>query len=77
MSNYKSSLVNQSLSILGSVNIIGNPIGLFKNIGTGVTDLIEMPRDGFVKGPIEGGVGVVLGAGSLLKKTVSGTFGSV
>lgn len=62
---------------MGSANIIGNPVSLFKNIGTGVSDLIEMPLDGFVKGPIEGGVGVVLGAGSLIKNTVSGTFSSV
>jgi len=59
------------------VSIIGNPVSLFKNIGTGVSDLIEMPMGGFIKGPIEGGVGIVLGAGSLLKNTVSGTFQSV
>ncbi|EAR98083.2 amine-terminal region of chorein, A TM vesicle-mediated sorter (macronuclear) [Tetrahymena thermophila SB210] len=75
--HYKDSFLKQTLQLLGSVNIIGNPASLIKNIGTGVSDLIEMPIDGFIKGPLEGGVGVVKGAGSLIKNTVSGTFGSV
>lgn len=33
-------------------------------------DLIEMPIEGFVQGPIEGGKGIVKGAGSLVKNTI-------
>lgn len=36
-----------------------------------------MPREGFVKGPLEGGLGVVLGVGSLTKGVVSGALNSV
>lgn len=36
-----------------------------------------MPAEGFVKGPIEGGVGLALGAKSLFKNTIKGTFNSV
>jgi vacuolar protein sorting-associated protein 13A/C len=39
---------------VGSVDVIGNPVGLFNNIGNGVTDLFEKPAEGFVKGPLEG-----------------------
>ncbi len=63
--------------MVGSINIIGNPVGLFRNITTGVSDLFEKPAEGFIKGPLEGGVGVVIGASSLLKNTVSGTFDSL
>ena len=33
--------------------------------------------DGFVEGPLEVGVGIVKGAGSLLKNTFAGTLNSV
>ena len=57
--------------------MIGNPVGLFKNISTGVIDLVEKPAEGFAKGPLEGGLGIAQGAGSLLKNTMAGAFNSV
>ena len=36
-----------------------------------------MPKEGFIKGPLEGVEGIVLGTHSLIKNTVSGTFGTV
>lgn len=35
------------------MNIIGNPAFLFKSLGYGVYDLVDIPMTGFVKGPIE------------------------
>lgn len=64
------------LKILGSIEIIGNPVGLFKHIAIGVYDLFDKPIEGFIKGPIEGGIGIGKGVGSLIKNTVSGTFNS-
>lgn len=69
--------IKQIYKILGSIDIIGNPVGLFNNISTGVVDLFEKPRQGFNQGPLEGGYGIVLGAGSLVKNTISGTFNSI
>lgn len=63
--------------LLGSLDIVGNPVGLFTNIASGVIDLVEKPIEGFLQGPLEGGKGIVLGAGSLVKNTVSGTFNSI
>jgi len=65
------------LKVIGSLDIIGNPTGLLENISTGVVELIERPRDGFLEGPLEGGKGIVKGAGVLMKNTVSGTFNSI
>jgi len=65
------------VKIVGSMDVIGNPVGLIKNISTGFTDLVEKPIDGFLQGPLEGGKGVLKGAGSLVKNTVSGTFNSI
>lgn len=74
---YKDEGIRQVFKILGSIDILGNPVGLFNNISTGVVDLFEKPIHGFNQGPLEGGYGIVLGAGSLVKNTISGTFNSI
>ena len=40
--------------MVGSMNVIGNPVQLFSNLGDGVVEFFEKPVEGFVKGPIEG-----------------------
>jgi vacuolar protein sorting-associated protein 13A/C len=55
---------------MGSINILGNPIGFLKNIEKGMKDFIEKPSTGFVKGPIEGSLGLFKGVGSLLRHSV-------
>ena len=77
INKYKHESTKMLLRMVGSVDIIGNPVKLFSNISTGVRDLIEKPVNGFVHGPLEGGKGLVAGAGSLMKNTISGTFNSV
>ena len=75
--HYKESLTVSIFKLLGSIDLIGNPVGLFSNIGSGVSDLIEKPKEGFIKGPLEGGAGIVKGALSLGKHTVAGIFNSI
>ena len=74
---YKDEITISIPKLLGSLDIVGNPVGLFKNISSGVVDLVEKPLDGFLQGPLEGTKGLVIGAGSLMKNTVSGTFNSI
>ena len=52
-------------------------MGLFNNITTGMKDLIDKPKEGFTKGPLEGGYGIVKGAGSLVGHTIAGAFNSI
>lgn len=75
--HFKDQAVTEVLKVFGSLNIIGNPVGLFQNISTGVTDLFTKPAEGFVKGPLEGGLGIMQGASSLVKNTMAGAFNSV
>ena len=56
---YKESLLKQIFFLIGSIDLIGNPVGLFNNIGAGMQDLVMKPAEGFVKGPLEGGLGIV------------------
>ena len=75
--HYKEALLNSLFQVIGSIDILGNPVGLMKHLAVGVFDLIDKPIEGFVKGPLEGGFGIARGAGSFLKNTVAGTFNSV
>lgn len=43
MDHYKTTVIKQLYKIFGSLNIIGNPIGLFRNISTGIKDLKDKP----------------------------------
>jgi vacuolar protein sorting-associated protein 13A/C len=51
ISQYKGDVINQLYKVLGSLNIIGNPIGLLRNISTGFKDFSTKPAQGFVNGP--------------------------
>ena len=75
--HYNHSLLQEVYNIVGSADIIGNPIGLVNTLGTGFRDFFYEPAQGFVRGPISGGKGIIKGTGSLLKNTVKGTFNSV
>lgn len=43
ISHYKSQAISQGLKLVGSLNILGNPVGLFNNISSGVEDLVKKP----------------------------------
>ncbi len=79
-------MIPTALKILGSIKIIGNPVGFCNYIKIGFQDLIDKPREGFMEGPLQGCFGLIIGAGSLIKQTfaatclslqnISGTFAS-
>lgn len=61
---------------LGSLDIIGSPVNLFKNLGIGVVEFFEKPIKGFINGPLEGIEGISKGTQSLIKNTVSAILDS-
>ena len=75
--HYRAQLASEIFTLIGHAEILGNPIGLFNNLGTGVMDFFYEPAQGLIKGPIGAGKGLIKGTGSLLKNTVQGTFGTV
>eukprot|EP01017_Pseudomicrothorax_dubius_P031197 TRINITY_DN3958_c0_g1_i4.p1 TRINITY_DN3958_c0_g1~~TRINITY_DN3958_c0_g1_i4.p1 ORF type:complete len:632 (+),score=84.39 TRINITY_DN3958_c0_g1_i4:151-2046(+) len=75
--HYQEAIIKSIFKLLGSINILGNPVGLFKNLSSGISDLIEKPLKGFEKGALEGSLGIVEGASSLVKNTLSGTINSL
>lgn len=58
--------------LLGSVDLLGNPVGLLSNLCTGVTDLFYEPALGLVHSPQAFGAGLLRGATSLVRNSVYG-----
>ncbi|EGC37154.1 hypothetical protein DICPUDRAFT_94146 [Dictyostelium purpureum] len=77
----KTSYINQALrqfyNILGSVDFLGNPVGLFRNFGTGVHDFFVEPAQGLVKSPADFTKGLAKGTSSFVKNSVYGTFNTL
>lgn len=80
--NIRSHYVQESLGqlhiVIGSADFLGNPVGLFNNISSGVADIFYEPYQGLVTDrPQDLGVGIAKGASSFVKKSVFGLSDSV
>jgi hypothetical protein len=67
----------QFYKILGSSDMIGNPVGFIEKLGEGVIEFVNEPRKGLIKGPKEFAGGIGKGVTSLVSGVVSAGFGSV
>ena len=78
ISNIKTHFVQESLRqmhiVLGSADFLGNPVGLFNNVSSGVADIFYEPYQGLVMNdrPQDLGLGIAKGASSFVKKSVFG-----
>lgn len=72
--HYGQSFFYQVHKILGSADFLGNPVGLFNHIASGVLDIFYEPYQGFIINdrPQELGIGLAKGGLSFLKKTIFG-----
>ncbi|TFK41159.1 vacuolar protein sorting-associated protein vps13 [Crucibulum laeve] len=76
--HYRQDILRQLYRILGSADFIGNPVGLFTNVSSGVADIFYEPFQGVVMhGNRELGIGIAKGAASFVKKTVFGLSDSM
>lgn len=59
MYHYRQDVLRQVYRILGSADFIGNPVGLFTNVSSGVADIFYEPFNGVVMhGNKELGIGI-------------------
>lgn len=59
MYHYRQDVLRQLYRILGSADFIGNPVGLFTNVSSGVADIFYEPFNGVVMhGNKELGIGI-------------------
>ena len=70
------SLRGQLAQMAGSLTILGSPVGLVRNIGTGVEAFFYEPYQGLVLGPQDFVLGIGRGTTSLVAGFVSGTLNS-
>ncbi|KAJ1967345.1 Vacuolar protein sorting-associated protein 13, partial [Dispira parvispora] len=76
--HYGQEVLYQIHKVLGSADVIGNPVGLFNTISSGVADFFYEPYQGFVMSdrPQDFGIGLARGTYSLFSKTVYGVSDS-
>lgn len=72
--HYTQEVLRQVHIILGSADFLGNPVGLFNTVSSGVADIFYEPYQGLVMTdrPQELGLGIAKGASSFVKKSVFG-----
>lgn len=58
--------------VVGSLEILGNPTGLIRSIGTGVADLVKKPYAGLTQGPGAFVTGVSSGMSSFVRNISAG-----
>ncbi|CAK7241751.1 MAG: Vacuolar protein sorting-associated protein 13 [Sporothrix thermara] len=77
--HYSQEALYQIHKILGSADFLGNPVGLFNNISSGITDIFYEPYQGLIMSdrPEDLGIGLARGAASFMKKSVYGFSDSV
>lgn len=73
-SHYTQECIRQIHIVLGSADFLGNPVGLFNNVSSGVADIFYEPYQGLVMTdrPQELGIGIAKGASSFVKKSIFG-----
>lgn len=72
--HYAQEFLRQVHIVLGSADFLGNPVGLFNNVSSGVAAIFYEPYQGLVMTdrPQELGYGIAKGATSFVKKSVFG-----
>jgi len=77
--HYSQQALGQVHKVLGSADFLGNPVGLFNNIGSGVMDIFYEPYQGLIMTdrPQEFGIGIAKGATSFVRKSVFGVSDSL
>ena len=76
--SYTRQAVRQWYRLLGSADILGNPLGLIDSLGGGVIEFFRAPAQGLLSDGLMGlGLGVQQGTQALVLGAVHGTFDSV
>ncbi|KAH3757405.1 vacuolar protein sorting-associated protein vps13 [Pelomyxa schiedti] len=68
--HYRQQALSQLYKLLGSFDVIGSPISLLDNLGTGFFDFFHEPAKGIIKSPKDFGRGLAKGTLSMLDHSV-------
>eukprot|EP00466_Bigelowiella_natans_P011668 jgi/Bigna1/141839/aug1.65_g16547 len=70
--HYSRQFIFEFYKIVGSMDALGNPFGLFSSLGQGLYDFVADPLLGIQKNPKEFGKGLAKGAASLVTSSLGG-----
>jgi len=76
-SHYTSQLMGLIPKLMGSLQFLGNPVGLFNDVSSGLSGLINKPTSALGTDLSELGMGVLEGTGEFVASTVSGVGNSL
>ena len=76
VSHYIQQSVLEAYKIFGSVEFLGNPVGLAHELGTGTMEFFTEPAKGLMISPEAFGSGLAKGSSGLLKSTIGGLMGA-
>ncbi|XP_047490310.1 vacuolar protein sorting-associated protein 13B-like isoform X4 [Penaeus chinensis] len=63
--------------VVGSLDLLGNPGGFARTVGSGIKDFVQLPYEGILQGPWAFIAGVTHGSMSLVKHLTAGTVVSL
>jgi vacuolar protein sorting-associated protein 13A/C len=75
-SHYSRRFLAQMHRVLGSIEVIGNPINLFSNVSTGVSDFFYEPYKAMADRPEHLSYGIAKGTTSLIQSSMFGVMSS-
>lgn len=76
-SHYYGNIKGNVMRVLASSDLIGNPYNMVNSLGTGVKKFYYEPRNGFMEGPLQGGLGILKGTAGILGITAGASLGSI
>jgi hypothetical protein len=76
--HYAQDVLQRVPAVLGSLDLLGNPTGMLRELSAGVRDVVLLPLDGVRRlSPSGFAVGFVRGLGSLVQHVAIGSFASI
>jgi len=76
ISHYQNQVFREAYKVIGSLDILGNPLGLIDDLGSGVKQFFYEPSQGMVHSPQEFGKGLARGSLALVSTAAKGLFTS-
>ena len=74
---YQRQLAYEIFKLVGTADLLGNPIGLLDSLATGVAALFYEPASAIFRGPTDVPAGLAKGVGQLLHNSIHGPMNSV
>lgn len=75
MDHYTANIKTNLMRVAFSTDLIGNPYNFVNTMGTGIRKFYYEPKDGFMEGPLSGGIGMLKGTAGVITTTTGAVIG--